>query len=139
MYLYIMKVKGFKVITLSVHLSVQLCPVIFLLCRKLEVLTSWFMILTQCYLGKFNVTGRKSAKFVSNLYLFYGEKWIFFLHTKTVIWRCVIILTMVKLASSMSLEGKLYTWLVLIFLWKIMRLSYFTKNVYDSRVCHDFV
>lgn len=50
--------------------------------------------LDHCYMGKFNVPGRKSV----------------------------------------------YPCLVHIFLWKIMRISYFTKrNVYDLRVCHDFV
>lgn len=75
-YFYLLKVKGFIAITLSVDLSVQMCSVHFF-----YYVENW----------KF-LQGRKSAKFVSDLYLFYREKLLFFF-TPRLLWsKCVSLL-----------------------------------------------
>lgn len=150
-YLYPMELRGFIAITLSVHLSVQSCPVRFFIMykigssyitKRLPMTQGCVMILTQDHLGKFNVTWRKSAKFVSALYLFQGEKLNFFSTHQ----ECYGLKVCHHLdhcyMGKFNVPGRksVYPCLVHIFLWKIMRISYFTKrNVYDLRVCHDFV
>lgn len=94
------------------------------------------MILTQGHFGRINVTGRKSAKFVSDLYFFLEKKMDFCSSHQD----CYDLKVCHQYDHGhmdyFNVIGRkiVYLCLVPIFLWKIMRISYFTKNV-----CHDFV
>lgn len=131
---------GLQQSPLSVHLSVQSCPVRFFIMQKigssyitkrLPMTRGCVIILTKLIQASPRSLGGK----VQNSFpicIFFMEKnnQIFFLHTKIVMTRrCVIIQTIVIWASSMSLEGNVYirVWSIS-FLLKIMRISYFTAK-----------
>lgn len=118
-------------VCLSVCLSARLCNrvrSISFLCRNIgsfyftqRLLITWgcVMILTHGHLGKFKVTGRKSAKYVFGQYLFYGES--------------------LEVFSSRSMEGKVQnSCTVYIFLMeKYWKFLLHIIIAYDLRVCHD--
>lgn len=109
-YLYLMKVKG-------VYSNQLVCPFFyyvenwkFLHHRKIAFDPRVCHEFDPRSLGQVQGLREEKSRIRFRSISFFMEKhWGFFLHTKIVMtWRCVIIMTMLIWASSMSLEGKLF-------------------------------
>lgn len=100
--------------------------------------------LIQGQFGKFNVTKRKSADFVSGLYLSYWERLDALtlhrdcLRPEGVLW----FRSKVIWASSSSLEEKVQNlwsvYYIFLFMEYHRKFLFYTKIVYDLWVCHDY-
>lgn len=95
------------------------------------------MTLTQCYLGKINVSGRKSAKIVSNPYHSYGYTFEVCSH-KDRLWPVGVSWLWLKViwTRARTLTGKVKN-LYLVYMLKHYKFLFRTKIAHILNVCHD--
>lgn len=122
------------------------CPVLIFLWIIIgcSYFTQWLpmgwgcvMTLTQCYLGKINVSGRKSAKIVSNPYHSYGYTFEVCSH-KDRLWPVGVSWLWLKViwTRARTLTGKVKN-LYLVYMLKHYKFLFRTKIAHILNVCHD--
>lgn len=100
------------------------------------------MILTQRHIDQFEVTVRKSAKFVFSI----QKKWKFFTPILPLTWRCVMILTKFKIVCNdfeskscrqvqCDCKEKCKNWFKY---WEKNDFFLQTNTAFDLSLCHDF-